>query len=633
MQSNDEMQTESSGASVRPALLLATLGVVYGDIGTSPLYALRECFQAGHGVPTTPDNILGVVSLIFWSLTVIVSVKYLGLILRADNRGEGGVLALLSLAIPKQEGPLPPATRLLTGVGVFGAALLYGDGMITPAISVLGAIEGLEVVTPVFQPYVTPLAAMVLVALFSVQRFGTGGVGRVFGPVMLVWFTVLALLGLRGIAQAPEILWGLSPHHGIQFLWREGPRAFVVLGAVFLVVTGAEALYADMGHFGRRPIRRAWFGAVLPGLLLNYFGEGALLLRQPEAARNPFYLLAPSWAVLPLVVLATAAAVIASQALISGTYSITMQAVQMGYLPRLLVRHTSRSERGQIYMPQVNGFLMVACVGMVLGFQSSSRLAGAYGIAVSLTMIATTCLFFVAARRLWHWSLGRALGVCGAFLGIEMAFAAANGLKLLHGGWFPLVVGVFVFYQMTTWRQGRQRLRAQLGESTLPLERFLEDLERTAVPRVPGTAVFMSGNPAGTPLALLHNLRHNHVLHRRIVILTVLTVEVPFVSAAERVQVEILRPDLYRVFGRYGFMEQPHVPALLQACAPFGLACDPMECTFFLSRETIVPKAGPGMARWRRTLFAAMARNAQSATAFFELPPNRVVELGMQIEI
>jgi KUP system potassium uptake protein len=627
------MQTSESGRLIRPALVVGALGVVYGDIGTSPLYALRECFSGIGGVNPSPANVLGIVSLIIWSLTLIVTIKYLGLLLKADNKGEGGILALLSLAVPERTGQSLRAAHVLTALGVFGAALLYGDGIITPAVTVLGAVEGLEVATPMFQHLVVPFAAVVLIVLFSFQRFGTGKVGGVFGPVMLVWFAVLALLGLRGIWQAPQILQALSPHYAARFMLIQGKEAFVVLGAVFLAVTGAEALYADLGHFGAGPIRRAWFAVVFPGLLLNYLGEGALLLTRPAAARNPFYLLAPSWAVLPLVGLSTVAAVIASQALISGAYSLTMQAIQMGYFPRLRVQHTSRSERGQIYMPQVNGFLMVACIGLVLGFESSSRLAGAYGIAVSLTMICTTVLFFAAARRLWHWSTPRAALICGVFLLVELAFASANALKLLQGGWFPLVVGLSVFLLMTTWYKGRQYLRAKLSESYLPLDLFIKEMDTDQLHRVPGTAVFMSGNPSGTPLALLHNLRHNQVLHQRVVILTIVADDVPFVPSADRTQVERLRPDLYRVIAHYGYMEQPNTPALLEGCAARGLEFKQAQTTFFLSRETIIPQNGRGMAPWRRRLFATMARNAQPATAFFQLPPNRVVELGMQVEV
>jgi KUP system potassium uptake protein len=617
----------------RLALVVGALGVVYGDIGTSPLYALRECFNGPHGMAATPANVIGIVSLVLWTLTFVVSLKYLGLVMRADNKGEGGILALLSLATSGRAEGNRKSVFFLVMVGVFGAALLYGDGIITPAVTVLGAVEGLVVVASSFQPYVVSFAVLVLVGLFSVQRFGTGKVGIVFGPIMLVWFLTLALLGLRGIWMAPQILQALSPHHAVVFMLHNGRIAFVVLGAVFLAVTGAEALYADMGHFGAGPIRRAWFAVVFPGLMLNYFGEGGLLLANPDAVKNPFFMLAPSWAVLPLVGLATAAAVIASQALISGAYSLTMQAVQMGYLPRLTIQHTSYAQRGQIYMPQVNLMLMLACVGLVLGFQTSSRLAGAYGIAVSLTMLTTTLLFFEAARRLWGWSVLRATLVCSLFLLLELAFATANSLKLWQGGWFPLVVGGLIFALMTTWRRGRLLLREKLRGSYLPLDLFLQDMGNLKARRVEGTAVFLSGNPAGTPISLLHNLRHNKVLHERVVILTVATLEVPLVSEQERVRVERLREDVWRVTGQYGFMEQPNVPELLRACAGQGLRFAEMETTYFVSRETIIPTRGPGMMTWRRRLFAAMARNAQAATAFFQLPPNRVVELGMQIEV
>jgi KUP system potassium uptake protein len=489
------------------------------------------------------------------------------------------------------------------------------------------------VATPVFKPFVVPLALVVLVGLFTVQRHGTGKVGSIFGPVMVVWFLVLGLLGLRGIWMSPEIVAALDPRHGASFLVENGKTAFVVLGSVFLVVTGAEALYADMGHFGASPIRRAWFSLVFPGLLVNYFGEGGLLLIDPEAAKNPFYLLAPPWARLPLVGLATMAAVIASQALISGAYSLTMQAVQMGYLPRLQILHMSHAERGQIYMPRVNTALMLACLGLTLGFGSSSNLAGAYGIAVSLTMLITTLLFFAAAQRLWGWHPGAAAAVCGIFALVEISFVAANAMKFLQGGWFPLAVAALMFTLMMTWNKGRAALRARLSESYLPFQLFLEDLASHNVPRVPGTAVFLSGNPNGTPIALLHNLRHNKVLHERVVVLTISTAEVPAVGLEERVKIELLRPDIHRVLACYGFMERPNVPELLDLCATQGLEYDPAETTFFVSRETIVAGPRRGFANWRRRLFAAMARNAQPVSAFFQLPPNRVVELGMQVEL
>jgi KUP system potassium uptake protein len=617
----------------RAALLIGALGVVYGDIGTSPLYALRECFSGAHGIEPSPANVLGVVSLVFWSLTLIVSIKYLTLVMRADNKGEGGILALLSLASREGDREGRYRKHFLLLLGVFGASLLYGDGIITPAVTVLSAVEGLEVATPVFKPVIVPLAVVILIALFRFQRHGTTKVGSIFGPIMLAWFATLAVLGLRGIWLAPGIVQALSPHHGISFFLHNGHLAFIVLGAVFLSVTGAEALYADMGHFGSSPIRRAWFAIVFPALLLNYLGEGALLLVNPGAARNPFFLLAPSWALLPLVGLATMAAVIASQALISGAYSITMQAIQMGYLPRLQIQHTSPEERGQIYMPQVNNFLLLACIGLVLGFGSSSRLAGAYGIAVSLTMLITTALFYSAARRLWGWHPALAGGVAGLFGAIELLFVGANSLKLLQGGWFPLAVGLLLFTVMLTWRRGREMLRSRLAESALPFQLFLADLQTRKLPRVPGTAVFLSGNPRGTPIALLHNLRHNKVLHEHVVLLNISTADVPVVRKAEKIQLEQLRADIHLVLAKYGFMEQPNVPALLEQCADLGLKSDPVQTTFFLSRETIIPHHGAGMARWRRRLFAALSRNAQPVTAFFQIPPNRVVELGMQVQV
>lgn len=619
--------------SRQAALMLGALGVVYGDIGTSPLYALRECFSGTHGAAPTADNILGILSLILWTLCLVVSFKYLGLVMRASKQGEGGILTLLSLAIPIHQHSIRRGGRFLLVIGIFGAALLYGDGIITPAVTVLSAVEGLEVATPMFKPYVVPIAIVILISLFAVQRFGTGRVGSIFGPVMLSWFAVLGLMGLHGIIMAPEILKALSPHYGIMFLMHQGHLAFVVLGAVFLSVTGAEALYADMGHFGLQPIRKAWFFVAFPGLLLNYFGEGALLLKNPKAIENPFFMLAPEWALLPMVVLATMAAVIASQALIAGAYSLTMQGIQMGLLPRLIIRHTSHITRGQIYMPQVNLFLMLACVALVVGFESSSRLAGAYGIAVSLTMLITTLLFFSAARQLWQWHVVRAGFVCGLFLIVETAYVSANSLKILQGGWFPLVIGLLVFALMSTWLKGRQYLRNRLSNVILPFNEFLKDEGVSKARRVPGTAVFLSGNPGGTPLALLHNLKHNKVLHDRLVILTITTEEIAIVPHQDRISLERMEGNIYRIHGHYGFMEQPDVPALLRSCEPLGLKLKESDTTFFLSRETILPGTKPGMALWRRKLFAAMSRNAQSATAFFNIPPNRVVELGMQVEI
>lgn len=626
------MQTDNQRSKL--PFIIGALGVVYGDIGTSPLYALRECFSGLHGANPSPANVMGVVSLVFWTLSIIVCIKYLALVMRANNRGEGGILALLSLAVPDVGGARKGAGLGLVVLGVFGAALLYGDGMITPAVTVLGAVEGLGFLTPALGKYVTWIAALTLVGIFSIQKFGTGSVGKVYGPVMLLWFTVLGALGIRGILMSPEILGALSPHHGMRFLMQNGSSAFFVLGAVFLSVTGVEGLYADMGHFGPSPIRRAWYFVVFPGLILNYLGEGGLLLADPSAARNPFYLLAPNWALLPLVLLATAAAIIASQALISGAYSLTMQGIQLGLLPRMHILHTSHAARGQIYIPKVNWVLMIACLTLVFFFQSSSRLAAAYGVAVSFTMLATTCLFFAVARIRWKWPLWAALPVVGLFATIEGSFAAANSMKVAHGGWFPLAIGFTISIIILTWRRGRQVLRQRLLGSYLPFEAFLKDLENESVPRVPGIAVFLSGSPGSTPIALLHNLRHNKILHQNIILLTLITREVPMVPEEERVHVEQLRPDIHRVIGNYGFMEQPNVPDLLELCGKHGLKFVPARTTYFLSRETLIPRRQrSAMPRWRSRLFAMMARNAQPVSSFFQLPPNRVVELGMQVEI
>lgn len=627
------MRTES-GSKYHVALALGALGVVYGDIGTSPLYALRECFYGEHGIAATHANILGVLSLIFWSLIAIISIKYLTFVMRADNKGEGGILALMHLAFPESKESMDRISRrVLLALGVFGASLLYGDGMITPAITVLSAVEGLEIATPMFKHFIVPATVVVLIGLFAFQRIGTDKVGKIFGPVMVLWFLSLAAMGLRGIMSAPGVLVAFNPLHAVRFFIENGSTGFVVLGAVFLVLTGGEALYADMGHFGWRPIRLAWFTIVLPALLLNYLGQGALLLVNPEAASNPFYNLLPSWAIYPMVVLATAAGVIASQALISGAYSLTMHAIQLGYCPRLRVEHTSLREKGQIYMPQINWMLMLACIGLVIGFRSSSNLAAAYGIAVTLTMIVTTILFYFASQRLWKWKAGTAGALCGTFLFIELAFFGANALKIAHGGWFPLVVGAVIFTLLSTWKAGRRILGTRLRASSLPFNLFLEDVKRDPPIRVPGTAVFLYGNAEGTPLALLHNLKHNKVLHKRVVILTVIMEETPHVSRSNRIKVDELDDGFYRVTGRYGFMEEPNIPELLASCKEHGLDVALNQITYFLSRETIIPSRRPGMALWRDRLFRIMSQNSQSATAFFRLPANRVVELGMQVEI
>jgi KUP system potassium uptake protein len=616
-------------------LTLGALGVVYGDIGTSPLYALRECFGGTHHLPATHDNVLGILSLIFWSLILIVSFKYLGVVIRATNRGEGGILALMALAFPKDTPGAGRRRALLISLGVFGAALLYGDGMITPAISVLSAMEGLEIATPALNHYIIPLTILTLIGLFAAQSRGTGRVGAVFGPVMVVWFVVLGVLGIGGIRHYPHVLHSLNPLLALKFLWQNGMLGFALLGTVILAVTGAEALYADVGHFGARPIRIAWFCAVLPGLFLNYLGQGALVLRDPEnAVQNPFYLLAPGWALYPLVALATAATVIASQALISGAFSLTIQAIQLGYLPRMLVKHTSSVERGQIYIPHVNWALMLACIALVLGFESSSNMAAAYGIAVTLTMMATTVLFYFAARRCWDWNPAAALALCSLFFIVETAFFLANLLKVFNGGWVPLAIGSLMFILMATWKTGRLLVWNKLKPASMPLRMFLEDKETLdQLPRVPGTAMFMTANPEGTPIALLHNLKHNKVLHERNVMLTIMTDEVPQVNPDRRIQTEKLAEGFYRVISHYGFMEEPNVPELLTGLHLDGKSLNLHKTTFFLSRESILPHKSRSMQRWRQWLFALMARNAQPASSFYRIPANRVVELGMQVEL
>jgi KUP system potassium uptake protein len=610
-------------------LCLASLGIVYGDIGTSPLYAMRECFYGQHSVPPTHANVLGVLSLILWSLILIISVKYLTLILRADNRGEGGILALATLV-----SDVLRRGKFLFLLGLFGAALLYADGMITPAISVMGAIEGLHVATPLFDPYVVPIAVVILVGLFLFQSRGTTGVGTVFGPVTMLWFVAISLLGLQQIIRAPQVLAAINPIHGFEFFMINGSRGFVVLGAVFLVVTGGEALYADIGHFGTAPIRLTWFAIVLPALTLNYFGQGALLLVQPEAAVNPFYRMAPSWALYPMVVLATAAAVIASQAIISGAFSLTMQAIQLGYSPRLKVVYTSARIIGQIYVPVVNWGLMLACIALVLGFRTSSNLAAAYGVAITTTMLITTILFYIVARRRWHWPASLALPLAAFFITIDLAFFGANMLKVAHGGWFPLLVSAAIIFLMLTWRKGRRVLRSRLSEICIPLDAFLPELKSQRIRRVPGTAVYMSGNRFGTPLALLHNLKHNKVLHEQVVLLTVRTEEVPYLAhAKDRVAVENLDEGFWSAQVHFGFMEKPDVPAALDRVKQTGLRFDPMRTTYFIGRETILATRKLGLSSWRGSLFAWMTRNAGDVTSYFCLPPNGVVELGARVEV
>jgi KUP system potassium uptake protein len=614
------------------ALTLAAVGIVYGDIGTSPLYTLKTIFDPVHGLALTTPNLLGIVSLIFWGLTMIVSLKYVTLILRADNRGEGGIMALMALA-------LNSVTRhsrwhyVLMVLGVFGATMFYGDSVITPAISVLSAIEGLDAAAPGLEKYIVPLTIVVLVGLYSVQRHGTAGIGRLFGPVMILWFAVLAVLGIMNILQAPVILQALNPWHAFEFMLRNRMIAFVALGAVVLAFTGAEALYADMGHFGKKPIRFAWFLIVFPALALNYLGQGGLLITHPETIENPFFHQLGSWAVLPLVVLSTVATVIASQATISGTFSMTKQAIALGLLPRMRVEHTSASEIGQIYIPAVNWLQLIVVLIAVIGFGSSDKLAGAYGIAVTATMFATTILTFFVIRYRWHLPLILCLAATGFFMVIDLSLFSASTLKLLHGGWFPLVIGVILLTIMLTWKRGRDLVFENLGKHAIPLEDFLQSLFVAPPERVAGTAIFLRGETDGVPHALLHNLLHNKVLHERVVFFTVRIREEPYVPQAEQVEVLPLGHNCYQVNVSYGFKDEANIPEALRLCAAKELAFEMMETSFFITRQTIISVPGQGMMPWREHLFVAMQRNARTAAAYYQIPTNRVIELGTQVEI
>jgi KUP system potassium uptake protein len=613
-------------------LVIGAIGVVYGDIGTSPLYTLRQCFTGTHQLSLAPENVLGILSIIFWSLMIVVTLKYVTLIMRADNRGEGGILALTALV----SSGLAQETRRrwwLVGFGIFGAAMFYGDGMITPAISVLGAVEGLEVVAPALHPFVVPITLVIVAALFAIQRRGTASVGILFGPVMALWFSALAVLGMLEIVRNPDVLGAISPARALSFIAATPRIAFLALGAVVLAVTGTEALYADMGHFGAAPIRRAWIGFVMPALVINYFGQGALLLADPTAIKNPFYLLAPQWALLPLVVLATCAAVIASQAVISGAFSLTRAAIQMGYCPRIRLLHTSERQIGQIYVPFVNWTLLIAVTLLVLGFRSSDNLGGAYGIAVTLAMMIDSMLIFVVMRRIWRWPRVAALAVALPLLAIDVAFLLSNSLKVPDGGWFTLLIGGTAFTLLTTWKRGRALLMERLNQDSMPLPVFIESIAASPPPRVPGTAIFLTSTADRVPHALLHNLKHNKVLHERVVFLTVHTQEIPRVSDAERIQIRDLGVAFFSLDAWYGFTEEPDVPVLLEQCANRGLEFDTMDTSFFVSRETLIPVVGPGMAMWRERLFVAMSKMAVKATDFFHVPTNRVVELGTQVEL
>ena len=610
-------------------ITLAALGVVYGDIGTSPLYTLKECFGPHLGLAVTPANVLGILSLIVWGLILVVSLKYLSFVLRADNRGEGGILTLMALA----RRCVGPRGWMLAAIGLMGGGFFYGEVVITPAISVLSAVEGLEVITPAFKPYVLPLALAVLTGLFLIQKHGTASVGKLFGPVMMLWFAALAALGMLGILRNPQVLAALNPLWGIEFLFSHGAIGFLALGSVVLALTGAEALYADMGHFGARPIRLAWFFYVLPALLLNYFGQGAEILASPEARANPFFHLAPEWALLPLVILSTCATVIASQAVISGVFSLTRQAVQLGYLPRMEITHTSDNEIGQIYIPLINWGLLAAVIVVVVMFQNSSALAGAYGIAVTGTMVITSILVCTVAWRSWNWPLAVVAPLLVALLVIDLPLFLANVVKIFAGGWLPLLIGIGAFILMTTWKQGRKLLMQRLNEMAIPLDGFVENMEAYPPERVQGTAVFLTNSTHGVPHALLHNLKHNKVLHERVVLMTIRGEDIPYVDEDERVEILQLSGSFWRVMAYYGFKETPDVQQILDLCAAKGLAFELMDTSFFLSRETLIQTEREGLSPWRETLFVWMSRNALRATDFFQIPTNRVVEMGAQVEL
>jgi KUP system potassium uptake protein len=619
----------SHSRSSLPFLALTALGVVYGDIGTSPLYAIRYCFSGAHALPVSHENILGVLSLIFWTLVMVVSLKYVVYVLRADNHGEGGVLALMALATSgtRRKAWIPIA------LGLFGASLLYGDAMITPAISVLGAMEGLLVVSPALHAFIVPATIAILIALFAVQRRGTAAVGTIFGPIILLWFVTMAYLGLVSILHVPAVLSAVNPVHAVRFFANNGWAGYLVLGTVFLVATGGEALYADLGHFGKRPMKIDWFAIVMPSLLLNYFGQGALLLRTPGAADNPFYRLAPGWALLPLLILATMATVIASQAMISGVFSLTRQAVQLGFAPRMAIVHTSERAAGQIYIPAANWGLMLATVTLVLVFRTSENLAAAYGVAVTTTMLITTLLAFVVARRIWGWSLWVAVPLTAVFLVIDTAYFGANIIKIAHGGWLPLLIGGAVFFVFTTWKRGRDLLASRLAEHAVPAAMVIDDIAGRSLPRARGTAIFLTSETSGAPIALLHNIKHNEVVHQRNIFMTVVTEDLPYVGESERLEISDLGNGFYRMIARFGFMEQPDIPQLLESVSISGQRIDPSRATYILSRENVIRGQRRKMTPLREMLFVFMKRNGRDAAGYFGLPPNRVIELGMQVEM
>ena len=621
------------GGHALSTLVIGALGVVFGDIGTSPLYAVKECVAGEHGVAPTQQNIFGVLSLILWSLIAVVTVKYLSFILRADNKGEGGIFALLALIPPNQKQPTThiPWTAALV---IFGAALLYGDGVITPAISVLSAVEGLAVATTSLEPWIVPLTCLILLGVFWVQKKGTAGIGRVFGPIMIVWFTTIALLGVPRIIAHPAVLQAISPLYAIQFFMAEKWHAFVVLSSVVLVITGGEALYADMGHFGRRPIRLAWYGLVMPSLLLNYFGQGALILEHDDVASNPFYAMVPPSLIYPMVLLSTVAAIIASQAMISGAFSLTRAAIQLGFFPRVTIVHTSGKAEGQIYIPEINAALMVACLSLVVSFKESTALASAYGIAVTGSMTITSIIYFVVITKAWKWPLWKAIPLVCGFLLFDLAFLGANLLKFFSGGWFPIGLAILIFLVMTTWKKGRAMLARSVEGRLLPIDMFLTDLANMKPPRVPGTAVFMSSNPNGVPIVLLHHWKHNQVLHEAVVLLSVIAENTPEVPSADRVRVNDLGQGFYQLTAYYGFMQTPNVPHVLARAAKLhGVPYTPANTSYYLGRETLLATKKSGMHTWRKMLFAFISRNARSATQYFSIPPDRVVELGMQIDL
>ncbi|MBK7686915.1 MAG: potassium transporter Kup [Rhodocyclaceae bacterium] len=622
------MSTPTSNKNLA-VLSLAALGVVYGDIGTSPLYALKEVFGgAHHPVPITPDNVFGILSLFFWSLMLVVSLKYVSFMTRADNKGEGGIMALMAMALRPMTQGSPKRTTIMM-LGLFGAALFYGDGVITPAISVLSAVEGLEVATPAFKPYVLPISILILVLLFAVQRHGTAAVGKFFGPIVVAWFLTIGVLGINSITASPDILRALDPSYALHFFETNQLLGFFALGAAVLALTGAEALYADMGHFGRKPIQIGWFMLALPSLLLNYFGQGALLLREPSAISNPFYLLAPDWFLYPMVLLATAATVIASQAVITGAFSITQQAIQLGFAPRMAISHTSDKQIGQIYLPGINWFLLVAVIALVVGFGSSTNLAAAYGIAVTGTMLITDLLAFFVARYVWGWPLWRALLGCTAFVIIDIAFFAANTVKIQDGGWFPLVFGIGVFLLLTTWKRGRDMLSQRQAADAVDINSFIKGVED--VPRTPGTAIFLTSNPDKVPHAMLHSLKHFKALHERVVLVAVNILDTPRLTDSHRVLVTSLADGFWQVKVFYGFMETINLPDALEWCCEDGLSFEVMDTSYFIGRETLIPSMDSAMSFWRQKIFVGMFRNAGSVVSYFGLPANRVVELGGQV--